>query len=502
MPDITFQKKMNTDDRMKPNLKSQNPANIVQSTSYALPCIPVVMLFAPSLAIIQGIYAKHYGIALTTLAAIILLSRLLDAVSDPIIGYYSDRYRLKHGTRKPFVVVGGLMILLCGYFLYIPPVEVTALYAGFWLIAFFTAYTVFEIPHLTWPSDIASESGDTVKLYSFRVFAQYCGLIFFYSIPLLPFFESKAITPETQKVTFIVAAVLTIPFLFQAIRVVPNGNPPLVVNDSGHFLSWNLLRSTSREIVTNKPFLLFLLAFLFSGFAIGMWYGLIYIYVDAYLGMGDQFAQLFLIAFIIGIMVTPLWYKLTLKFGKKNIWISAVTLMIFSFIFTGTLEPGETTFAQLLALKIIQTCGFVCIYVVTPAMLSEIIDYSHWKTGVEKNATYFSLKVFFEKANMAAGAALGLAVAGWYGFDVVASEQTRESIVGLTAAIVWIPTVMGMISLIFIALSPIDERRHRSIRRRLDARLARAEALTAASENESLNLKDSLGKQYVSEIRT
>jgi len=344
-----------------------------------LPCIPAYMLMAP-IHIIQGVYAKHYGIALTTLASILLLSRLLDALSDPIIGYYSDRYRSKHGTRKPFITAGSLMIVLCGYFLYVPPETVTPFYAGLWIIAFYTAYTLFEIPHITWPADIAHESDDKTRLYSYRVFASYCGLALFYCIPLLPLFESRAITPETLKVTFIVAAVMTVPFLIQAMRSVPSGRRPLAEPLAAPAVTWSTLTTALKVMATNTPFRLFLAAFVSGGFATGMWYGLIYIYVDAYLGMGEQFAQLFLIAFIIGLLVTPLWYQLALKIGKKNTWMCAITLLIISFILTSVLEPGTTTFTQLLALKTLQTSGFVCLYAVTPAMLSDINDYSHWKT--------------------------------------------------------------------------------------------------------------------------
>lgn len=464
-------------DRMNRISKPQNPINLFQSLSYALPIIPMTMLIVP-IAIIQGIYAKYYGLALTTLATIMMISRLFDAFTDPIIGYYSDRYRAKHGTRKPYVVVGSLLMLVSGYYLYAPPGNVTVIYAGFWFCALFTSYTVFEIPHQTWPADIANDSVYKTRLFSYRIFANYCGVTLFYCIPLLPFFDSNEITPQTLKVSFIVVAILTLPCLFQAIRIVPSGKPCLAIDNLGHSSPWGLLRSASKEIVTNKPFLLFMLAFVCSSFAIWMWYGLIFIYVDAYLDMGDQFAEMFLIAVFAGILVTPLWYKLALKLGKKNTWMVAITLVIASFICTGILEPGRTSFAQLLGVKIIQTCGFVCMYAVTPAMLSEIIDYSQWRSSTEKNAIYFSVKVFSEKTSMAAGAALGLAIAGWHGFDVGAIEHTKESIVALKVSIVWIPTLLGIISLIFVGLSPIDERRHRIIRRQLDIRLARAQVKT------------------------
>ncbi len=129
-------------------------------------------------------------------------------------------------------------------------------------------------------------------------------------------------------------------------------------------------------------------------------------------------------------------------------------------------------------------------------MLSDIIDYSQWKTGVEKHATYFSIKVFFEKANFAAGAALGLAVAGWCGFDVSSEAHSRESILGLKTAIAWIPTLVGLVSLIFIGLNPMNERRHRIIRRRLDARLVRTEAMLQGSKSKCSNSNELSVKQH------
>ena len=242
-------------------------------------------------------------------------------------------------------------------------------------------------------------------------------------------------------------------------------------------LSFGALRVVIQEVVNNKPFLLFLLAFLCSGFSVGMWYGLIYIYVDAYLGLGDQFAKMFLLAFIVGLLVTPLWYQLALGVGKKTTWLAAMVLLVGSYFYTGLLEPGETGFIHLLLLKICQTCGFVGFSVIPLAMLSEITDYSQLKSGVEKRATYFSIKVFIEKINIALGASLGLALSGWWGFEVTGGvDQTQSAVTGIKAAIAWIPATIGALSLIFIALNPINERRHQIIRRRLDALQARSES--------------------------
>ena len=429
---------------------------------YASPVVATTMLIAP-MNIIQGIYAKHYGIALTTLAAIILVSRLMDTISDPIIGYLADRYQRKNGTRKPFIAVGVVLSLVCGYFIYSPPFDVTPFYATFWFIAFYTAFTLFEIPHQTWPADV--HSSYRARLYSCRVFAIYCGLIIFYCVPLFSVFDTSDITPVTLKISFFLASIVILPALYLAVKSVPSGGTFVFKKDTG--LSDTDL--TVKNVFKNQPFIIFLAAFIFSGFSAGMWYGVIFIYVDSYLEMGDQFAKMFLVAFFVGALVTPLCYRLTFFVDKKQIWMFGVILMLMSFIFTGTLSPGTTSIMDLMIVKILQTCGLVCITVVTPIILSDIADYSQLKYKIESNGLYFSLKIFFEKVNVAGGMALALAIAGWYGFDMTTSAHSELSIRGLKLSASWMPSFCAIVSLIFVAISPIGKRRHLIIRNRLDA---------------------------------
>jgi Na+/melibiose symporter-like transporter len=95
--------------------------------AFAAPSIAITFLFGP-LALVQGIYAMHYGVALTGIAAVLLISRLFDAVTDPLIGYFSDRARARTGTRKPFICFGGVGLVVCSYFLFIPSGEVSIVY--------------------------------------------------------------------------------------------------------------------------------------------------------------------------------------------------------------------------------------------------------------------------------------------------------------------------------------------------------------------------------------
>ena len=117
--------------------------------AFSAPSIGLVFLVGP-MSIIQGIYSKYFGVSLTTLAAILLLCRLFDAVSDPLIGHLSDRYRAATGTRKPFILVGGISLIVSSYFLFIPPENVSTAYITFWMLAFYLASTIKNLPTNSW----------------------------------------------------------------------------------------------------------------------------------------------------------------------------------------------------------------------------------------------------------------------------------------------------------------------------------------------------------------
>lgn len=444
---------------------------------YALPAIASSWLMAP-IGIIQGIYAKYFGVSLTSIATVLLLARLFDAVTDPIIGGYTDIGYQLTGSYKPFIFCGGMLFVLSSYFLYTPPEEAGIAYFTIFLLAFYFSWTLFEIPHLAWASELAATSDEKVQIFSYRSIAGYMGLILFYTVPLLPIFETQAITPETLKLSVIAAGLLMIFLLTVSSRASNSGNKTSqksikfgrkyggmeTQNDSYNFV---------HSVLKNKPLLVFLCSFLLISTSSMMWYSLIFLYVDSYLGAGDQFAEMFLLAFVIGILSVPIWQRIATTLGNKFTWGIATLFLISSYLFTGFLTPANTNFAALATLKIIQTLGLTCMSIVAFAMLCEIIDYSEWKYRNKKRAVYFAMHAFLYKSTAALATALGLSVAGWFGFDASADTHSQHSVFGISLAIAWLPPVFAALGLVFLMISPINKRRHDILHRRLVSRETR-----------------------------
>ena len=150
----------------QPETESDLPRSIV--VSYVMPVLPIIFLFGP-LPLLQGIYAKYYGLPLTAIATVLVIGRLFDAITDPLIGYAVDHHIARGGSRKPFLVGGVLLLILSSWFLYIPQgdVSMSEYFLGWYLTIYF-AFTLFEIPHIAWPNKLTAGIQDRSTLFTLR----------------------------------------------------------------------------------------------------------------------------------------------------------------------------------------------------------------------------------------------------------------------------------------------------------------------------------------------
>lgn len=465
----------------QPHLQSDSTKqlNLRTSLAYAAPSIAVAFLSGP-IALVQGIYAKYFGLSLGTIAAVVLIARLFDAFTDPLIGFLSDRFHRHSGSRKSFILAGGILFVISSYFLYVPvgfgtsdtQVKVSGAYFLISFLGFYLAYTLFEITHLAWGSEIGTSSEDKNKIYSLRALAVSIGLMLFFAVPLLPFFGSSDFTPETLSWSVVLAGILMVPCLYICVKSVPNGNA-ISPNPRRHKPSKReRLKNIMRLIVGNKPFLIFIAAFVSAGAGVGMWFGMMFLFVDVYLGLGHQLSLIFMLSYGFSILIVKLWYETAAKYGKKYTWGLGMFLVMLGVLGTGFLTPDKTSWLALLVCMLLIKGGVMATAILAPSLLADIIDYGSWKFGGGFAATYFSLYTLISKANVAIGGALGLAIAGIFGFDPVItnSPQSDQAITGLLISVAWLPTLLIMISIRFILCVPIDARRHSIIHRRLDAR--------------------------------
>lgn len=447
--------------------QGNNPAAIstFQVAAYSGPAMVTGFLSIPLVMVLPSLYVKNFGLSLTSIAAILFFARMFDAITDPIIGYLSDYTRARTGTRKPWVLVGALLFIASSYYLYTPPESADTLYLLCWVFLFYLSWTLFEIPHITWGGELAKDSVEKTKIYSIRYFFLKCGITLFYVIPLFPVFQSSGFTLETMRWSAICAVVLMVPLIYLNMRYVPSGHQYENASNNGQSL-----RKTLSSVIQNKPLLVFIGGYCFSGAAIGMWGGISYIFFDSYLSLGEKLPIIYTFGYVIGLLSIKVSFSLSVAYERRWVLVGGMVMVLLNAFFLGSIEPGPNAFILTTVGMCIAIVGSTSFLVLAPSLLSDIVDYGAWKFGENRGAMYFSVYTFLNKASLGLGTALSLGIIGWYEFDPALSIHTSESLFGLRLALIYLPVTFTFIAIVFFSITSINERRHKIILKRLESR--------------------------------
>jgi Na+/melibiose symporter-like transporter len=454
----------------KSSLNERENISPIAGVAYALPVIPVLIL-ASSNNVLSGLYATHHGFSLATISLVMLLAGLFDAITDPSIGYFSDRHHARTGSRKLFVMAGALLLIPCAWFLLNPGDNVTLAYFLSWYLLFYLALTLFQIPHLTWGGEISTVTEEKTKVYAWRNYAVYGGMILFALVPMLPFTESSKITPETMKYLVLIAGLLLMPALLIMNQWIPKG---------GHFVNCSSAPENPfiamKSLGFNRPLMLFVIVATLYSIAQAFYIGLKFMMMDAFLGMGESYVYLLLFHLLVASVAVRPAMILVNSVGKAKAWMMGVALSVLAFM-TLPLVLLNNTYS------LVMFVVFNAIFGVSSAisntamfsLLSDISDYGTWKSGVDRSATCFSLQSLASKTSMAVGIALSIGLAGQLGFDPALQTQGPQVYWALCLCMGIIPSLLSLIAAYWIPKISIDSRRHGLIRKRLTARMIGAQ---------------------------
>ena len=446
---------------------------------YSLPVFFLAIMVGPAGSIVQGIYTREYGLPLASIAGLIVICRLLDALTDPVIGILSDRTRHWRGGRKIWVVVGSAIVLAAVYFLFIPPVGyITPVYFFLAYLFTFVGWTIVEVSHLSWGAELASGYDERSSLFSYRMGAFFAGTFVFLSLPLLiglwqswqgggPLsIGASEYSGATLKVAFWLIAALFPVAVFLAIRYCPQPRaegPPARLS----------IMSAVQSLRWNRPMALFSVVLVLFFLGNGMQVAMAYLHLASYLQLGPKAALIYVICFPLNLLTIPLWLGLTRRFGKSTILAVGVALSATLFVLLGLIRPGPAAFLQYLSVFAALQCAQAAWQVLPPAILGDISDYATLKTGTEQTGTYYAMYAFLYKAVSGFGAAIGFGVAGWFGFNPALDVHTRASAFGIVMVMAFIPAGLGFLAAGVALIIPINRSRHFIIQRALERRARR-----------------------------
>jgi len=473
-------------------MSDHKPLGAYRLASYGAPSMPLSMVSLPLAVYLTPVYADSagFGLSLGFVGLMLALSRIFDGITDPLIGFYSDRIRTRWGRRKPFILIGMPIFMAGVWLLWIPPIEFTEIsvagvrmnsgypYLLGVLILMYVGATIKDVPYSAWGAELARGYNERTLVMSWKEAFTVSGSLIGAMTPAVIVFWGY--TKPTDNVYFLTIALMVVmPILVLNMLAVVPKHP--VEEKTQRRLP---IRESFRYVWANEPYRKLVIIFLFSTIGAAMTNSLSFFFVKHVLLAGDLYGFYLAPYFISQIVAIPLWFKLSARVGKHKatmvaifwyaLWSCFIPLIamapqvwfdpfelgrVLSFLPESWLSGMNERFEGIPTGKFAFFIGIMCLKgssigalsALPYAMAADVIDLDSAKTGKKQGGAYFSIWTMTRKLAYALGLVVGTTAATVVGFnslaDPINAPNSGYSLLWLACLYSVIPALFKFVAL-------------------------------------------------------
>ena len=439
---------------------------------------PLAVVGLPLVLFIPPLYGE-LGLSLASMGFILMLARLSDVFTDPLIGLISDRTKISLGRRKPWILLGSPLLAISTYFLFIPPNQPDLVYFLISIVGIYLAFTIIQIPFASWGAELSGDYNERSKITALREQVGYIGTIIAVSLPIfLSYFDivemRSILTFEAIVVISSIPIVIVGAFLF-----VPD-NP--VKHLRKNAMTFGEYFRSLKFVLKNGPYIRILIGFTGSVLGISMDGALSFFFVKHVVNAESYYSVAILLSIATSVICIPIWKRIAAKVGKHKalvysiLWFSgwAFCMPLLYFV------PEQALFF-FLTLQVLKGMASGALVFLATSMAADVIDIDTIRSGQERSGLYFSAWGIIQKGAAAISLFIALTVIELFGFDPTADPSQRETINGnsniaiLGLAIMYsvVPSLFKISTLPFIWKYPLTEERQAKIRGYIDRKVKR-----------------------------
>ena len=413
-------------------------------------------------------YTDIFGLTAAAVGTMFLLTKILDAVSDPIMGLIADRTNSRWGKFRPYLLWAAVPYGFCGYAMFANP---DLSYTGKLIYAYVTyslmmlAYTAINVPYSALMGVISPSSIERTKVASYRFFCAFSAgwLVGTFVTPLKNILGGGD-EALGFKLTMAIFAVVSVALFWITFATTKERVAPTPTKSD--------MKLDFKALLGNGPWRALFAAGIFTLINIAVRNGTLLYYFKYF--VGDDGTRIFLIfdktavfmslgllAMMVGVVLTK---TLSQRFEKRQLMI------VLSFLNALSMAAFYFTPPDQYWLMVAINCAGMLAAGPTPAlvwsMYADCADYGEWKSGRRTTALVFSTVQFSHKMGLAVGAGLAGIILSWFGF--VANEtQSASSMAGIRFMFSVFPAVFALMGIVAIYFYRIDSKMTRQIEQEL-----------------------------------
>ena len=428
-------------------------------------------------------YTNVFGLDLSIAALLFLVTKIWDAVSDPMMGIIADRTNTKWGKYRPYLLWIAIPFAIAGVLLFTTP-NLGDTGKNIWAFATYilmmTIYTAINVPYGSMLGVMTEDTDEKTVFSSYRMFFAYTGSFIVLALwePLCNSIAgvSSKLTydPQAWQTAMIVVSTICLVLFVLTFKMTREKIKPAIKQSS--------IKEDFKSLLHNGPWWILLGGVLFFNFFGAVRYAVIPYYFTTQITEGATlsflsieflfYAGIFFtigeIANMIGVAVaTPITFKL----GKKSTFLYSL-FVIMALCIAFYYVPTNNT-AGYWTLLILQIATGIFTGIISPlvwSMYADISDYAELKFKTASTGLIFSSSSMAQKFGGAFGTSAVLWLLAAFGFNTAeGAVQTADAIEGLRLLISWIPAGIAALSAIFIFIYPLTTNRMKEITKQLNS---------------------------------
>ncbi|HYE37523.1 MFS transporter [Methylocaldum sp.] len=431
---------------------------------YALPHLTDAVMTLPMALFIPAFYSSELGLPLAGVGAMIAVSRIVDVISDPLIGVVSDRLHTRWGRRKPWLAAGTPIIMLATWMLFVPAGQVSLTYLMIWACLLSIGYSVFDLPYKAWGAELSTGYAERSRIAAWREGFGAAGQFMFLAVLLLMGITNRQSGKEEMFAIALMVVVSLPPLVAVTLRLVSERPPEKLAGQV--LIGWSAMLS----LFSNRAFLRTVLAIILFGSGLMIQATLHKLVLTHVIGRPELFAPLILGETVASLAAMPLWMRLSDRIGKhRAVTLAALWVGVWSLPMPWVGAGDIVSYSALIALR---GGSFAAIFFLSNSIAADVVDQDTLDTGKQRTGLFFALWGMAIKLAVALGVMMGTGLPAMFGFVPTAASHTPSSISALMHIYGWLPCLIMVLAFPLLWNFPIDEACHRKLRARIDERNA------------------------------
>ncbi len=426
---------------------------------------PIAVLSYPMTLFLHPHYAEELGLGLGAIGTVLLISRMTDFITDPLMGWISDHTRGPFGRRKPYLVIGVPVMMFGIWKLFMPEPPVDIWYMLIWNMVVYLGWTIAVLPYNAWGAELSDNYMVRASITATRQVYVIAGLIG--ASVVIWFYQERLGRSDAGEVltgiawTLLVLLPLSVGLLLLMVPEREVAAPP-------RQRAWWRELSSMLKI---GPFRR--MAYVALAIVIGeaSRHAVLVFFMEDVLQAGDRIGRTFILYYLMGVAAIPLWQYLARRYDKHR--ALAIAMAHSSLMVLATAFLGAGDYGTFLVFYVLKGASFGAFAYLPLAILADVVDMDTAVTRQKRAGLYFSVFGAIDKIGLAVGLFIALQVLNLTGYDPqVAPNAAGIWMIRLEYAV--IPTFFFLLATYLVWNYPLTSERHSRLVAALERREARA----------------------------